>query len=693
MKLLKIISFTVIIGAVIGLAQDALAFPDFSWRDQTGDNKWTNALNWLNLDGNTNGLPENGLPGAAVQIDPANGSTTCIIPPGYTVDLDYENPTTYYNTVYGPEFGEHLNIFGTLEYSWMMAPVQTDPTPANRTIINMYTNSMLRTQGAGIGIGYPWWWFYAGPYVTLNMYANAQLNVPYCAVGGHLNVYDTATVTASVVFTGGINCLSDGTASLNLGGGTLVLPTGWTNEAAQAGNTVYDLIQRGVLRAYGKGQDTNDLTIVDNGVNTIVTPVSLGGSLQQVYFQSLSLASVNVGTFQQLSLLGNYPSVTNVLLSSAEPGVDPASFPAPVYSSSNPNVATVDTNGMVTAVGPGIAQLSATVGVLPSANTLSLTVTPTSPTLIHRYSFSAASGSTVPDSVGGADGSLAGGYTLSGGQINFDGSSGYVQLPAGLLTGLTAVTIETWGSFGNPLNTNANLFAFGNAELQGNGEDYITMQPVNGVSGNAQVGFGQGDPGNAGERDGLSSTPMAGRSNLHIVAVYNPMGGYEAFYTNGVLAVSISMFNDLIDPVAFNGPMFAQQSILNFTLGTDPVNYIGHSLYSADPTLNGSVSEFRIYSTALTPSQIAADYALGPNQVIGTSAAAVTLNVNRSSSHVVFTWPTSSAAVTLLSSPVLGSKAVWTPVNLPSGAMTVSSGNYQVTMPASGSVQFFRLSN
>jgi hypothetical protein len=695
MKLIKIISCTVIIGVLVGLAHDALAWPDYQWRDTSGNNEWTNVVNWINLDGNTNGFPQSDPSGPAVQIDPVNGSTTCILPPGLTVDLDYENPTAYYNTVYGPEFGEHLNIFGTLEYGWMMAPVQTDPTPANRTIINLYTNSVLQTQGAGIGIGYPWWWFYAGPYVTMNMYANARINVPNCAVGGHLNIYDTATanVTAAV-FTGGINCLSDGTASLNLGGGSLILPTGWTNETVQPNNTVYDLIQRGVLRTYGKGEDTNDLVINDNGTNTFVTPVPLGGALLRVYFQPLLQANVNVGTFQQLTLDGDYPSVGGVLLSSAEPGLDPATFSTPVYSSSNPNVATIDANGMVTAVGNGTAQLSATVGALHSTNTLTITVAPVVPTLVHRYSFSAVSGSDVPDSVGGADGTLNGGYAQNGGEVTFDGSSGYVQLPAGILTGLNQVTIETWASFAPSINAWADLCAFGNSELAGNGENYITMQPHTGVvPATAQIGFGQGDPGNAGERDAFFTGTLDGQTNMQVVVVYNPLAGSQTLYTNGVLAATVSMFNNLIDPVAFNGPLFAHQSILPFTLGADPINYIGHSLYSADPTLNGSITEFRIYNTPLTASQIAADYALGPNQVIGTSTASVSLAVSRSGGNVMFSWPTTSAAVTLLTSPALGPTAVWTPVTLPLGAMTVSGGNYQVTLPASAAVQFFRLSN
>jgi hypothetical protein len=58
---------------------------------------------------------------------------------------------------------------------------------------------------------------------------------------------------------------------------------------------------------------------------------------------------------------------------------------------------------------------------------------------------------------------------------------------------------------------------------------------------------------------------------------------------------------------------------------------------------------------------------------------------------VILTWPTTSALVTLLSSPALGTGAVWTPVNTANGALAVVGSNYQVTVPDTGSAQFFRL--
>jgi uncharacterized protein YaaW (UPF0174 family) len=54
---------------------------------------------------------------------------------------------------------------------------------------------------------------------------------------------------------------------------------------------------------------------------------------------------------------------------------------------------------------------------------------------------------------------------------------------------------------------------------------------------------------------------------------------------------------------------------------------------------------------------------------------------------VTIKWPTTSALVTLLSSPTLGASAVWTHVTAP---LSVVGGNYQVIVPATGTL-FFRL--
>jgi hypothetical protein len=685
------------VAAALSVAYSVSA-QDSHWDGTITNTLWNNPDNW-----NPVGVPP---PGNAtttftgnVWLDPSpvDGDTVITIPVGDTEMPGVGNSTEVYNTIFGPEFGCTLNVYGTLTFDWTIAPYQPDPTPGLRSHINLYGNAYMYTSGASLNLGSGWWPVCEGTYVTMNLYNNANYSSLGGAglwSGGHINIYDDSTflINGYVNFDNG-QANNDGTTDFVLGGGTLMLPEGFNV------SSVTNWVSRGILRAYGKGLDTNDLVVSDNGTNTIVTAEPLGGALERVYFQPFVIPTVAVGTFEQSTLVGDYPSVSGVLLGSAEPGLDPTNFPAPVYTSSDPNVATVDTNGLVTAIAPGKTILSASVGALNTTNSLTLTVTPVVPNLAHRYSFSAASGTTVPDSIGGASGTLEGGFTLSGGQINLDGSSGYVQLPAGILSGVNEVTVETWATFGSAINTWANLFAFGNTDTTpldpnvGDGENYVTFQP-HALLGNpaiipsTQMTFGQGIPGNSGERDASISIPLDGQTNIQVVAVYHPLAGYEAFYTNGVLAAQISMFNDLIDPVASAGPTFNGGSILAYTLGADPINYIGHSLYVADPTLNASIQEFRIYNGPLTAAQIAADNVLGPNQLLGTSTN-VKLASTLSGGNLVIKWPTTSALVSLLSSPTLGAGAIWTPVSSP--LTTDGSGNYQVTLPVTGSAQFFRL--
>jgi hypothetical protein len=704
---LKQLNYTVSASLALCLIYNASAQDDH-WAGTAGNNAWNVPGNW------SEGIvppPQTGLDpvnGGNVWLDPSpvDGSSVITIPVGDVETPGIGGAHPPYNTIYGPEFGCTLNVYGTLSWDWTMAPYQPDPTPGLRSHINMYGNAYMYTVGASMNLGSGWWPVCEGAYVTMNLYNNANYSSLGGAglwCGGHINIYDTATflINGYVNFDNG-QANNDGTTVINVGGGTLILPLGFNV------SSVTNWIQRGILRAYGKGYDTNDLVVSDNGTNTMVTPVPLGGALQRVYFQSLVRPSVTVGVFQQATLVGDYPGVSGVLLSSSEPGVDPATFTAPVYASSNPNVATVDTNGLVTAVGVGSATLTATVGALNSTNSVTITVNPVTPNLVHEYKFSETSGTTAADSVGSANGTLNGDAAFSGaGQLVLSGNQGSsVSLPAGILGGFDDVTIETWATFPSAINPYANLFAFGGTDTtpldsnQGAGYNYVTFSPHTGAVPNTmQANFGQGNPGSAGERDAVLAGVLDNQTNVHIVVVFHPSAGYEAFYTNGVLAASISMFNILIDPVALISPAFTNHSVLNYQLandplnyglGSDPLNYIGQSLYTLDPGLLANIDEFRIYKNALTPAQIAADYALGPNQLLGTSTS-VSLSASASGSKVVLKWPTTSALVTLLSSPTLGSGAVWTPVSTANGALAVAGGNYQVTVPDTGSAQFFRL--
>jgi hypothetical protein len=689
--------------------QSASAF-DSHWNGTTNNTFWNNPSNWTPPGVPPPGNPTNFSGNVWLDPSPVDGDTVITIPLGDVESPGIGNATETYNTIFGPEFGCTLNISGQLSFDWTIAPYQPDPTPGVRSHINLHGTSYMFTSGASLNLGSGWWPICEGTYVTMNVYDSANYSSLGGAgtwFGGHLNIYDTSTV----MFNGYVNldngqANNDATTVMNVGGGTLKLPVGWltgANTTLNGGSgTVTNLVSRGILRAYGKGYETNDMILSDDGTNTFVKVVALGGALQRVYFQSLVHSSAEVGSFQQATLVGDYPSVSGVLLSSSEPGVDPTTFTAPVYTSSNTKVATVDANGMVTAVAPGSSTLTASVGVLNSTNSVTITVVPVNATLIHRYSFNEASGTTASDSVGGAtwNGTLQGAAAFNGtGQVVMNGAANadYVQLPAGIISNMNEVTIEVWASFGVTTSNNfENLFAFGFADLNpisgtyGDGGNYINFSPHTGT--NSQLNFGQGVPGFNGERDAIINNTLDGQNNMQIVGVYSPDTGSEAFYTNGVLAARNTMFNAMIDPVGYRSPAFNSQSVLTYQLGADPNNYLGHSLYLSDPGFFGSIDECRIYSGPLTASQAAADNALGPNQLRGNSLAPVSLAVTRSGNNVVFSWPTSSALVTVQTSPSLGASATWTPVAVPNGALTTVGPTYRLTLPITGTVQFYRLS-
>jgi hypothetical protein len=372
-----------------------------------------------------------------------------------------------------------------------------------------------------------------------------------------------------------------------------------------------------------------------------------------------------------------------VVVNPVETGVNPDALPGTaVYQSGNTNIFTVSSSGLLRAIHAGTATLSATLGTF-STNT-TVVVTPAGGILAHRYSFGESVGApTAADSIGGAgwEGTVMPGASFNGtGQLTLDGISGFVQLPAGVVSNMDALTIEAWVTFGSPLNTWSALYSFGNQNGSGQPVDYISMYARTGP-GAAEVNFGIGT-GTANLELASSAQPLDGLANAHIVAVYYPLAGYLALYTNGVLAATSANTQNM--PLLFQS--IYGMSTLNRVLGADPLNGIGASFWTGDPFLNATLDEFRIYNGPLTPAQIQADGALGPNQLIGSSTS-VALEVSLSGADLVIKWPTSSALVTLTSTSDVGS-TVWTPVNRP---VSVVGGSYQVIVPASSSAQFFRL--
>jgi hypothetical protein len=207
--------------------------------------------------------------------------------------------------------------------------------------------------------------------------------------------------------------------------------------------------------------------------------------------------------------------------------------------------------------------------------------------LKHRYSFTA----DASDSVGHADGTLEGAAGISGGQVRLNGTRGtYVNLPGGLVAGCRAVTFEFWVTLGANKSW-ARVFDQGSTNGDQGGHD-LYFCPHSGAK---DFRLTIMDP-HPTER--LVTVPgnLDHQTNLHVACVLDPPSGFMGIYTNGVLAA-------------------ARHGLASLSSVDTNVFFLGRSLFASDAPLNGSIDEFRIYSTALSATAIAASCRNGPNAV------------------------------------------------------------------------------
>lgn len=310
-----------------------------------------------------------------------------------------------------------------------------------------------------------------------------------------------------------------------------------------------------------------------SGPNNIL---SNPGTIQALHF-SAPVNPLVVNQLSQQTLTGDFTAVS---------GLDLIAYGGATFSSLNTGVATIDANGVVKAVSPGTAQVVASYGGLSATNSLTVVALP--PVLAHRYSFA----SDASDSIGGANGTLMGDANVSGGQLVLDGTAGaYLSLPANQINIATntAVTFEAWVSFGSPA-TWAYLFGFGNTN-NGGGVGQIGCVPCSDGGGFHHWGITENFA------NGRTPSWAHGLANLstHITCVVDPPTGTISIYRDGVLEIAEY---DATAPISSIPTNYA---------------YLGRSFYDADPYLQASIDEFRIYSGALTPAQVALTQQGGPS--------------------------------------------------------------------------------
>ncbi len=217
--------------------------------------------------------------------------------------------------------------------------------------------------------------------------------------------------------------------------------------------------------------------------------------------------------------------------------------------------------------------------------------------LAHRYSFT----TDLTDSVGSAHGTPFGNASVSSGALVLDGSGGtYAELPGNLFNAgnATALTVEFWASFGANANF-ARVFDFGNTNVQNNGVNYVGFSPRNGGGGH-QLHL---SPGDGTFQQQVTADGTLDGQTIHVACVVDPPNQTLAIYTNGVLEATVT----------------------NLTVGIANLNntfsFIGRSLFGADPYLNGSIDELRIFLGALSPITVQQSALQGPNSLLADGPA------------------------------------------------------------------------
>lgn len=209
--------------------------------------------------------------------------------------------------------------------------------------------------------------------------------------------------------------------------------------------------------------------------------------------------------------------------------------------------------------------------------------------LVHRYSFD-GSGTEATDSVGMAHGTIVGG-TLANGVVDLEGltTDQHVDLPDGLVSGLTDATFEIWSTWRGGSEWQR-LFDFGDQTGSMNGRSYLFLTPVSN-GGVARAVFRK--PSTA---EVIASDTALFPANVpsHAAVVVDDTNDTLSLYVQGVLRATTTLTDSL--------------SSIN-----DVNNWLGKSNYAVDPNFSGTITEFRIYEAALTETQIALSHELGPD--------------------------------------------------------------------------------
>jgi len=196
-----------------------------------------------------------------------------------------------------------------------------------------------------------------------------------------------------------------------------------------------------------------------------------------------------------------------------------------------------------------------------------------------------SSGTMADDASGhGATGTLAGGASWGEGRttgshaLALDGKSGYLALPAGVMSDVGDFTIAMW-VYWNASQTYARVFDFGTSD--------IAYMALFARDGKGLLRFAVTGTTYYGEQSIAATGALPTGRWVHVAVTLS--GTVGTLYVDGAA-------------VGRN----ASIALAPFQLGNTTQNWLGRSQYSADPYFNGRMQDLRLFSGALIASQVAA---------------------------------------------------------------------------------------
>ncbi|OPJ63820.1 LamG-like jellyroll fold domain-containing protein [Clostridium oryzae] len=208
--------------------------------------------------------------------------------------------------------------------------------------------------------------------------------------------------------------------------------------------------------------------------------------------------------------------------------------------------------------------------------------------LLLWYKFNSTSGTAITDYSGNDyNGTLVGGASWAGGgdSVKLDGTDGYVKLPNGIFKSQNNITISTLVKINKNI-TNSWIFGLGTDSSK-----YIMLNSQTKDTGGVTRGaITTGSWQSEQAVQNTSVLPIDVWTNVTLVISGDT--NTETLYVDGMQVgqntkVTIKPADVYSESNAYSG-------------------YIGKSLYSGDPYLNGQIADFRIYSKALSADEVKA---------------------------------------------------------------------------------------